>query len=406
MKSKKVISTLSFLSAGFLLVTPAIAQPAPEAEVSSGGRWSFSAGAFSRQFDGGEFRSGSRSSSVALPSGNVDYSLSTGAAGAASGVALRTYSDGFVGPDTAGSTAGSLFEGTTSRFGFDRDSQNNANSSLVFQGALSGEQTLSSSQSSETDLMWSDDSDAETGVILEFTYLLTSPEKSVQVLGQFSFLYSPVEIRGGGSTFEAQRTDTRKELSGTLTDTYQVPTGVILPLAPYSQSSANPPPGFYPRIMDEPTRTMAPEGTTVANDTVSWFNQIEEKVEADVFTISFGPEVMIQVTESAFFSLSAGAAMHLVDWKATHQETLHQSNRSAPVREWKDEASKTDLVWGGFGQVAGGLKFGPDQDPSRYFLQGFARWDITEDLKGTVGPSEFTLDLDAFSAGAMAGFFF
>ncbi|MDF3128287.1 hypothetical protein P0Y35_03665 [Kiritimatiellaeota bacterium B1221] len=406
---KKIISTLSVLSAGSYLFTPAMAQPAPETEAAESSRWSFSAGALSRQFDGGEFRSGSRSGSVSLPSGSKEYTLSAGEAGAETGEVLRTYSDGFVGPDTAGTTSGSFFEGTTSRYGFENDSQAGGGTTLVFQGPLSGVETLSSGQSSQSGLAWSDDADAETGAILELTYRLTAPEKTVSILGQFSFLYSPLEISGGGSTFEAERKDTRNALSGTLTDTYQVPSGVILPLAPYSQSSENPPPGFYPRIMDEPTRSLAPESSTVSSTNISWFNEIDENVDADVFTFSFGPEIMIHVTEGAFLSLSAGAAMHLVDWKATHEETLYQSKNGGEkqaVTTWRDEAHKTDIVWGGFGQVAGGLTFGPDQEPARYFLQGFARWDVAEDLKGEVGPSEFTLNLDAFSAGAMAGFFF
>jgi hypothetical protein len=281
---------------------------------------------------------------------------------------LRTYADGFVGPDTAGTTSGSIFENTTSRYGFDNNSQNNADTTLVFQGPLTGEQGLSSSRSSVSDLSWNDDADSETGAILELAYQITPPERKVDLLAQFSFLYSPFEIQGGGSTFEASRTDTRREVSGTLTDTYAVPTGVILPLAPYSQSSANPPPGFYPRIADEPSRVLAPESRTVGTDTIRWYNRIEEEVEADVFTFSLGPKVRVRFTETAFVSASAGAALHVVDWQAIHSETLYRSNNGGAaqsVNEWQDSSSSTDLIWGGFAQVGAGLMFGPSEEPSK-----------------------------------------
>lgn len=403
---KSIKPLLIALSAAAL---SANSQEAPPGADSSGGRWSFSAGPLSREFEGGRFTSGSRSQTTDLPRGPVYYDLSTGGAGPESGETLRIYSDGFVGPDTAGTTSGSMFEDTTSRFGYESDSQNNADTTLVFQAPLSGEQRLSSSRAAANDLSWSDDPGHEPGAVLELAYRITPPQRTVDVLAQFSFLYSPFEIQGGGSTFEASRTDTRKELSGTLTDTYAVPSGVILPLAPYSQPSANPPPGFYPRIADEPSRVLAPESRTVRTDTVRWYNRIEEEVEADVFTFSLGPEVRVRIAESGFVSVAAGAALHVVDWEASHHETLYRADNGGAgrgVREWRERSSNTDLIWGGFAQVGAGLMFGPDEEPPRYLIQAFARWEANESLNGRVGPSEFELDLDAFSAGAMAGFFF
>jgi hypothetical protein len=381
----------------------------PEAtDTSSPKRWSVKAGPLFRDFDGGSFQTGSRSSTVALPGGSTFYRLSTGAAGPESGEALREYSDGFVGPDTAGTTPGSFFTDTTSRFGFENDSQNNADTTIVFQGPLTGEQGLTSSGSSGSDLSWEDDPGSETGAIVELGLQLSSPERAVTVSGVFAFLYSPFEINGGGSTFEASRTDTRREISGTVTDTYTVPTGVILPLAPYSQPSADPIPGFYPRIADEPTRVIAPEVNPSSTNSFTWFNRIEESVDADVFTFSLGPEVQVSVADVGFLALSAGAALHLVDWDATHEETLYRNHQGASesVQRWKDQTSGTDVVWGGFAQVSGGLALDSEDASTGIVLQAFARWDVTEDLDGTVGPSTFTLDLDAFSAGAMAGFLF
>ena len=124
-KTTKHLRLLSALSVSALWISTAMAQPSPE-ETVKGNRWSFSAGPVFRQFYGGQFRSGSRSSSIDVPGGQKSYTLSTGAAGPKSGEILREYSDGFVGPDTVGTTPGSLFENTTSRYGYDSISQNNA----------------------------------------------------------------------------------------------------------------------------------------------------------------------------------------------------------------------------------------------------------------------------------------
>jgi hypothetical protein len=407
MKTSPFPSLLAVLSFATLFLFAQ--EPKHGGEASTSGRWSVSAGPLSREFDGGSFQSGSRSRTVALPTGPNSYELSTGAAGPENGETLRTYSDGFVGPDTAGTTTGSFFENTTSRFGFDSDSQNNADTTLVFQAPLTGEERTSSMTSSNNDLSWSDDPGSETGAILEVAYRITPAQRNVDLLAQLSFLYSPFEIQGGGNTFNATRTDIRRELSGTLTDTYAVPTGVILPLAPYSQPSANPPPGFYPRIMDEPSRTLAPESRKVGTDTIRWFNQIEEQVEADVFTVSLGPEVLIRVARQGFVSASAGVALNVVDWQASHHEALYRStNGGQPttVQEWRENSSSTDLVWGGFAQAGAGVHLGPEGEPARFLIKAFARWEANESLNGTVGPSEFDIDLDAFTAGAMAGFFF
>jgi len=393
------------LSAGWLPAGAEEVAPAPGKDP----RWSVAAGPLFRVFNGGGFRSGSRSQTVPIPQGARFDRVSTGGAGPDSGEAPRTYSDGFVGPDTAGTTSGSLFENTTSRFGYQNDAQNNGDRTLSFQAPLTGAQALSSSGSSFRDLVWEEEPDREAGAMLELSRRITPEDRPLTVHATFAFLYSPFAIQGGGSTFSAERTDTRREITGFLTDTYGVPTGVVLPLAPYSQPDADPPPGFYPRIQDEPVRSLAPERRTVDVDRISWVNRIEEKVEADVFTFSLGPEIQLDVTDRLFLSAAAGAALHVVDWRASHRETLYRRENGGPpetVREWNDRAKNTDLVWGGFGQVSGGLLLGTGQEPARVFLQAFARWDFAEDLDGSVGPSRFTLDLDAFSAGAMAGFQF
>lgn len=389
---------------------PLFSQAPPAAEETAvRGRWSFSAGALYRDFEGGSFRTGSRSGTAVLPRGAVLYTVSTGAAGPETGEALRTYTDGFAGPDTAGTTSGGLFENTTSRFGYESDSQNNGGTTLVFHAPLAGEQRTSSMNSSGRKLDWRDDPGGEPGAILELGYQITPPQRKVEILGKFSFLYSPFEISGGGNTFESTRTDIRRELSGTLTDRYVVPTGVILPLAPYSQPSANPPPGSYPRIQDEPFRTLALQSQTAGTRTLRWFNRIEEEVDADVFTFSLGPEVRVHFCQKGFLSASAGMAVNVVDWEASHHEVLYRTDnggQAAIVQEWRDTSSSTDVLWGGFAQVGAGLHLGPAGEPPRFLVQAFARWEANESLNGTVGPSEFEIDLDAFSAGAMAGFFF
>ncbi|GEM_PF-5452122 len=407
---KPFVSPCSNLVVPLLLLALPSSLVGEEAAASSPGRFSFSAGPLFRNFDGGSFRSGSRSQNVPRPGGPRFYTVSTGSAGEATGEALRIYDNGYVGPDTAGTTPGSLFENTTSRFGFVTDTQNRDNVLLEYTGQLTGSEAFFSSQQSNSPLSWDDDGDNETGIILEGDYRIGSPSEYLDILAQFSFLYSPLNIQGGGSSFEASRRDYRNTISGTLTDQYSIPNGVTLPQGPYTQPSESPPPGIYPRIMDEPTRTLTPVSTPAGSNSTRWFNDIREQVNADVYTFSLGPKVRFRVAEVGFLSASAGVSLNLVDWEASHEETLYSSRNgasSSTLQSWQDNSSSTDWIWGGFGQLSAGLMLGGgEEEAPRFLLQLFARWEQNERLSGQVGPSQFDLDLDSMSSGAMAGFFF
>jgi hypothetical protein len=356
-----------------------------------------------REFEGGSFKTGSRSASVAFPRPPSIDTVNRGGTGPETGQVLRVYENGFAGPDQGGTTPGSLFAGTTSRFGYADDAQNDGDRSLTFTQSISGTLQTSSFRTSESDASWRDDPETETGLRLATSFQTPVNEGRVSVGVRLSAEWVPFEMEGGGQTFAATRTTRRFNRTGTLTDTYAVPGGVTLPLAPYSQPSATPGPGFLPRIIDTPTRSETLETVPVATTWSEWWNRVDERFEADVFTFSLAPELSVEPAPGFLLTLSGGPALHLVDWTAGHTETLYRSVNGGPAqtdRVWNDRADDTEVLWGGFVEGSAGLRFGKD---SRYLLQAFLRADWAESLSGEVGPSRFQVGLDSLSAGLVGG---
>ncbi|MDF3129956.1 hypothetical protein P0Y35_12180 [Kiritimatiellaeota bacterium B1221] len=387
------------MGTGVFLGGPLAAQPAEAPERGAG--WRVSAGPWYRNFEGGTFQtSRPHSAAVDLPRGSTTSVLDSGAAGPASGSAFRSYDDGFVGPDALGSTPGSLFEGTSSRFGYESDAQVSG-SSLVMSAVLTGTSSSTSFSSSDESGSWNDDPGSEVGAQIETAYLRPVSAGRVGLL--FGFGWSPYKISGEDSTFTASRADQKNRVDGLLTDRYAIPGSVILPSAPYHQPNANPPPAFLPRIYDEPSRSIESTSTRTGTTRYEWFNQINQEFDADVFTFSLGPTAEIDVAEMLFLSLSAGAAFHVVDWQASSTETLYSAvNGGNPetVESWKERQSGTDLILGGYLSCGAGVMFG---EGDRYFIQGTARWDWADNLSATVGSTSFEVGFDSFSAMVSAG---
>ena len=104
---------------------PAYGKEVVEFRASDLGGWRFSAGVIFRDIGDVSFDTGSRASFSSLPRPFRDSFRLPGGVGGSSGSGFRQYANGFVGPDRRGTTPGSAFAGTTSRFGFQSTSQNN-----------------------------------------------------------------------------------------------------------------------------------------------------------------------------------------------------------------------------------------------------------------------------------------
>ncbi len=371
------------------------ASPTPE-----GIRWNFSAGGIARDVGKVSFQTGSRSQNLRLPDFFRDSFRLPPSAGDSTTFMLRTYDNGYVGPD-AGTESGGLFQGTTSRFGYNSDGQNNNNQSLTQSLSGGGSSTTTGSGSSYQGGSWSEDSDYQFGPHLEggFQFPLNA---RVSVGAQLAYSWVGFDAANTSSTFTAF--ERASYYSVGLTDTYSVPGGVILPFATYDQSDANPPPAALPRIFALPQRATSRHATGA--DSAFYFNRVTENLDVDLHTINLGPEFHVQGPWNTYISLSGGATMNITPWDADHSETLYLqrgSDRPRVLEQFHDSDSGTELLWGAYVQTGLGWSFGKDKN---WQLEGFARWDWNQDLEGSVGPSTFSVDLDAFSAGVMLGFTF
>jgi hypothetical protein len=368
--------------------------PAPPPQ---GIQWSLSAGVIFKDIGDVSFQTGSRSQHLRLPNYFRDSFRLPGGAGDAGGFALRTYDNGFVGPD-AGTNTGGLFQGTTSSFGYSSDAQNSADQTLSYSIAGGGSATSTSSSSHYQPGSWAEGSDFQTGPYIEAGFQLPL-NRHISVGAQLAYSWVGFDASNQTSTFFA--TQSARYYSVGLTDTYAVPNGVILPLAPYEQPDPNPGPGALPRIYATPQRAASQHAT--GGETVRFFNRISESLEVDVHTFNLGPEFHLNGPWSTYLTVSGGVTMNIVPWDAEHTETLYvQRGRGAArvLEQFHDEASGTEVLWGAYVQTGLGVKFGRNKN---WLVEGFARWDWNEDLEGSVGPSEFSVDLDAFCAGVMVG---
>lgn len=362
--------------------------------------WSFSAGAIARDVGKVSFQTGSRSQNLRLPDLFRDSFHLPVSAGDTSSFMLRNYDNGYVGPDTA-TDSGGFFQGTTSRFGFARDSQNNSDQTLGYTLAGGGSATTTRDGADYQAASWSDDPDFQVGPYLEAGVQFPI-NNHVSLGAQLAYSWIGFDASNATSTFSAFQ-NARYSSVG-LTDTYAVPNGVILPLAPYDQPDANPPPAALPRIFALPQRAVSRSATGA--ESVVFYNNVTEHLDVDLHTFNLGPEFLFQGPWDTQFSISGGATLNVSPWDAEHTETLfmrRNSERPRVLEKFRDQASGTEVLWGGYVQTGLGWTFGPQKN---WQVEGFARWDWSEDLEGSVGPSDFSVDLDSFSAGVTLGFTF
>jgi len=378
---------------------------APRVNIEARSPWSGSVGLAFRKFSGGTFVSGSSASEYAIQPDIGSYLIETMDAGDETSHMLRNYDNGFVGPDTLGTTAGSFFEGTTSRFGYDSNAQIQG-SSLLFQAPVSGTRVSSSISYQGEHLLHANSPDYETGIQLNLNYALPRKSEKVQLSMDFGLLYSPYDLQSIASNYSATRIDTTEELIGTLTDAYTIAAGVTLADAPYSQPDSNPAPGVLPRINDLPIRTVDTVIASSSESVTVWSNLLNQQYEAKVYSFHAGPMLAIDLGEHFSLNASGGASFHLTSWDAYLQEDFYQqvdNGTASMIASWDFDDGGTDVLLGAYLQGAVSYQFGEHKE---YSIQGFARWDWAESQDDTFGTSQLDISYDSFSAGISLGMLF
>ncbi len=369
---------------------PSAKQPVlpPVPVVTSRSHFSINAGAAYRSIGDVRFLTGSQSGSVDLPFLASALGHTPASVGNANTYADRVYRDGNVHQD-----GGTPADGLTGYWGYQNASQLSANT-LTFHGENPSAINGGGSRSNRSAGSWDTDGDGVAPVIqLDYSYDLR-PNLSAGFSLQYSFL--SFDGRQSGSNFSATQTESTTEAN--VTDTYET-TGLVIPLSPYQGTLAGP--GVL--ISNKPSSRSLGNGRLLDSSRVSFFNQIEESLDVRLHTLTLGPTLGTKVGRVGC-SFGSGLALNIVDWTATHQETLYIQRDHGPAKiyqRWNDRASKTNVLPGIYVQGAASISL-----TDHFTFTVFGNYDWSRSLTGHVGPSHFTIDPSGWMLGGMFGYAF
>ena len=350
--------------------------------------WRISAGAVWRDIGDVRFDTGSYSQRLSLPNlVGHEFRQLPSSAGQPGELGLRQYQSGFVSTD-----AGTATDGLTWNWGYQEASQVQGDQ-LVYTLNEGSQRTMSRSTNLR-DGSWQEDSEFEPGPYIEIDRLYPLSQKLL-IGPQFNFSFINVDQENSTSTFsQNQRSELRRF---TLTDRFDLD-GIIPPLAPYEGTEEGP----GPVISNYPGDRRISSSHS-ASQTADFFNRVDESFDLDLFTFGAGAHVEYD-HGPVFIQASAGLALNIADWEASHRETLYVSRnggKAKKYRSWSAHESDTDVLVGAYVQGKLGVQL-----TERLSVAGFARYDWNESLTGNVGPSSFDVDLDGLSAGVVVGFTF
>lgn len=347
-------------------------------QISAGWMW--------REIGGVRFLSSSRSRSLAFPSLFGTSQLHDPGIGPADSFADRAYSDGYVGVD-----GGTDNDGATSLWGYENAGQV-AGDSIRFHGSGS-RQAVSGSRHAESGGDWEGDDGGNAPVVQLDWWRQVSSRFSVGAQFQWSLL----QLDGSQNSSDFSAWQRRDSFGRSYTDVYELH-GIIAPQAPYSGAGL----GFGPLLDNVPTAREFHESAN-GSDRAVYFNDIRQSLDLNVNTLSLGPTFAFR-TERLAIQASAGFSLNIASWDADQRETLYLSRNGGSakvVKEWRDHSSGTDLLPGVYLQSGATCQITP-----RLSVTGFGRYEWSDELEGSVGPSTFQVDLTGWSAGVMVGYRF
>ena len=353
---------------------------------SSRSRFSISAGWMWRETGGVDFHSGARAPFLALPSLFGRALTTLPPIGSTDTFADRFYSDGTVLMD-----AGTPLDGSTSAWSYQQDAQVQAGSLQYHARGHRRESDAGTSALPPADQAF-DGSGGVPVIELGWEKDLT-PSLSIGARFQWSFL----DFDGSHeqTTFSAWQQS--REYTVDFSDHYDLQ-GVIPPQAPYTGAGL----GFGPVINNQPASRNSSEYQSASGE-AEFFNSLHQSFEVKLNTLSLGPSLS---SKCGPISLQAGAgfALNIVDWKASQSETLYLSRdggRPRTFHRWNEDRNDTDFLPGFY--LQGGLAW---HISSSWSINGFGRYDWSEELDQPVGPSTLSFDPGGWSAGVLLGWSF
>jgi hypothetical protein len=248
--------------------------------------------------------------------------------GAPTGGAVdRTYDNGYNLVDVTGNDHGPGFQNTTWNWGYQ-----NA-------GALQGNQLVFTSSSSPATASSKDNSnDPQHGVELGYGRELF--QKGKWRFGMESGLgYSRLSI-GDNRT-----------LMGTvnqITDTYAVPTGVVVPPAPYN-GTFNGPGAVIGSAPGSRTTTVISQGATIVG---------KRSIDANIYSLRIGPYAEVPLNDRFSLLFNGGLYLAIGDTRFKFQETVTLPGTGTEVHS--GSGSQTDFLIGGY--VGGNVEYALSKD--------------------------------------------
>jgi hypothetical protein len=390
----RVISTISLFlmpaasiwagpqSSGKMVIPPPqVASPASPWRIGAG--WQY------RSLGDFRFTTTSRSATFALPTLPVLKGNKPFRSGDDSSEADRSYDDGYVFQD-----AGTPVDGLTAFWGYNNDSQLDLGSSPSDFSTLTVHDTSMSSQS----FGFRDDRAATTrneqadgwGPYAQINYVLPV-RKDVTVTFDGVFSYLPFESSQRLSSLSAGNLSAFT--SASRTDVFEIASNASeIPLGGYQGANGS----VSPIVYNVPIERTTSEGDSGAS-TAIYRNALQNQFKLDNFTLSLGSSVTWSRGPLTLVC-GLGASLNIASWDASQSETIYVSRnggRERVLKKWSEQQSDTDFLPGFYLQSGVELALGRG-----FSLTAFGRYDWGQDLTGSVGPSNFNLDMDGWTAGA------
>lgn len=178
------------------------------------------------------------------------------------------------------------------------------------------------------------------------------------------------------------------QYSVTTTDRFALG-GVVAPLAPYTGNFSGPGP-LIPNQPGDRSQIQALNGS----QTFLFEN------ETRLFSFGFGTELLWHPAERCHLSLGSGIVVNIADWESQTSVPMIAANTTT-VSNSVFRNSETDVLLGLYLKLGAGYEINENWN-----IEGFFRYDWSEDLEAKVGPTSFEVDLSGWTLGFGAGYSF
>lgn len=377
----------------FLLAIPATVSAGDAKSSLAGanpGDWQFSISVGTAYRHAGTlgFRGGSRAAGLIIPSFVGSDSLTVPAIGDDGKFDDRVYNDGFVRPDL-----GTATDGLTTNWGYQNSGQAAADEiafhATGYQSVRSGGRSLGAALSDEED---------ERGLAPVLGFDAKSKETIGGFRPGFSATLSWMPVRMNQSWSDTSKSQTRDDFRLDYTDRYNLGgVGAFLPAAPYSGSATAP--GFVLQNIPDSRDIVA---VPINSETAIISNRVTTRFRANHTTLSFGPTFDWELSKEWTLQAGAGVSLHWLHWSASQNETVSTRGNPGATRlaKWHDSASGDRILSGA------NLQIGSEWHPAGH------TWSVTSFLRGDLGnsgtlragPSDYSYDVDGYTAAVMFSF--